>query len=688
MQTSNLPMILSKVAQEAVISFHYQCYSMMNQQYQLRAVMRDIDLAYIRENDWTMENVRARLANQYGDSDRYQNITVPVVKPQVETSVVYQASVFLTGVPLFGVVADPAYMSDALQMETVVDQNAIMGGWKRQLMMHFRNGFKYNLAALEICWARKTTAAFETDLKFSASEAKPKEVTWEGNSIRNLDMYNTFFDTRVEPCRMHEDGEFAGYSELMGRVALKKFIQELPDRMVDNVTKAFEAPFGGWGVGGVVGGPYNYYLPPINPHALVNKNQFATVDWMMWAGLGNTDKKINYGNLYEVTTLYARILPSDFGLRVPSPNTPQVWKFIIINHQIVIYAERQTNAHGWLPIIFSQPSEDGLKYQTKSAASDALPFQSVESALANSAIASRRRAISDRVLYDPSMIDHAHINSANPSAKIPVRPSAYGKDISKSVYAFPFRDDQSGVAFSEIQTFDAMADKIMGHNKAQQGLFVKGNKTRHEYDSVMANAAGRDQLCSLLLEDQLFMPLKHIIKLNILQYQGAASYYSRATKENVNIDPVKLRNAALEFKVSDGLVPSDKLANSEAMSVGMQQIGSSGALQAEYDLGGLFSFLMKTQGAQIEDFQKPKEQVAYEAAVNAWQQQGATMMEMFKIAAPTAAKDTPLPEVIKMIQGMLPPQPTPEQFGYNPNPKAPVKSTQPQQSTEPQLPGF
>ena len=47
----NVPMLLPKQAQEAVINYHNQCYYMMNQQYQLRQVMRQADLAYMREQD-------------------------------------------------------------------------------------------------------------------------------------------------------------------------------------------------------------------------------------------------------------------------------------------------------------------------------------------------------------------------------------------------------------------------------------------------------------------------------------------------------------------------------------------------------------------------------------------------------------------------------------------------------------
>ncbi len=72
-----------------------------------RARFEKIDNLYQREMDLTKEQLDARAANARGDADRVQNITVPVIKTQVETATDYQASVFLTGHPIFGVVSSP-----------------------------------------------------------------------------------------------------------------------------------------------------------------------------------------------------------------------------------------------------------------------------------------------------------------------------------------------------------------------------------------------------------------------------------------------------------------------------------------------------------------------------------------------------------------------------------------------------
>ena len=635
---SNTPILIPKKAQQGIIEFSRSAYTSLQSQWDLRGRMREIDLAYMREQDYSSEHNKAKLANARGDKTKFQNITVPVLLPQVEAAVTYQSSVFLTGTPIFGVVSNPQNIDAALQMETVIDEQSTRGGWVRELMMFFRDGFKYNISCVEIPWDRVVTASIETDISFSSKEGRPKEVIWEGNCLKRMDPYNLIWDTRVNPTEVATCGEFAGYTKMYSRIALKQFLATLPDKMVDNVVPAFES-------GLASSGYESFYIPDLNQSALLQKNAKG-FNWLNWASLSGSERKIAYKDSYEVTTLYGRILPSDFGLKVPSANTPQVWKFIVVNGQVLVYAERQTNAHGLIPMLFGQPLEDGLGYQTKSLAQNALPFQDITSAMWNSVIAARRRAISDRGIYDPSRIATEHINNDSPSAKIPVRPSAYGKPVQESYYPIPFRDDQSSVLMQETTQILSMADKVSGQNPAKQGQFVKGNKTRDEFQTVMGNANGRDQMIAMLYEAQVFTPLKEILKINILQYQGGVSLYNRQQEQVVAIDPVALRKSVMEFKVSDGLTPSDKLVNSDTLQVALQVLGSSPAIAQEYNMGALFSYLMKTQGAKITEFQKTPEQIAYEQAVQAWQQ---TALEMAKAG----------------IQ-QIPPQPLPEQFGYQP----------------------
>lgn len=646
---------IPKPAQEGLIQYHRTASTLVERQWNLRERMREIDLAYIREQDWTVENRRAEIANTYGDSNKIQNVTIPVIKPQVRAAVSYQAAVFLQDYPIFGVVADPQFQDAALQMQAVIEENSIRGSWTRELLLFFQDGFKYNLSALEVSWDKVTTAALETDISYrGGAEGKPVNVVWQGNVLKRWDPYNTYFDCRCEPYEIPERGEFCGHTELLSRTALKTFINKLENKIIENIQPAFESP-SLLNVGDTGSFGASYYLPLINPKSLIDPDTIGSFDWLGWVGVTNPNAKgqrINYRGLYEVSTEYVRIIPSDFNLRVPAPNTPQVWKLIIVNHSVVIYAERQTNAHEKIPVFFGCPSEDGLGYQTKSLASDALPFQQVSSALMNSVLASRRRAVTDRVLYDPSRVSEAHINSPNPSAKIPVRPSAYGKPVGESVYAFPFRDDQSGINLQEIQALIQFSNVLNGQNQARQGQFVKGNKTDGQWESTMSNATSSDQITALLYEAQVFTPMKEVLKLNILQYQGAGTIYSPSQQRDLEIDPIALRKAVLNFKITDGLLPSEKVISGEALKIGMQVIGSSATLAQGYNIAPMFSYIMKTENVNFAPFEKSPPQIAFEQASAQWMQ----------LAQLAIQKGTPFST----------PQPLPEQFGYDPNMQNPT----------------
>lgn len=646
---------LSTAAQDGILQFYKSCASVTQASWNMRPRMEAIDRIYVRELDTTEEHLKAVQANKHGDPTKFRNITVPIVMPSVEAAVTYQTSVFLTGVPLFGVSSTAENMDAALQMETILDNQSIRGGWARQLQLLFRDGFKYNFGAAEVVWDRQKIFSPETDLRFSPQQAKPVETFWEGNTIKRLDPYNIIFDSRYNPADIPVRGEFVGYTELISHVELRQYMYDLAYKM--NTKKAYESA--SQSVGQTF--PYNYYIPDINPGALIDQSRLSGINWMAWAGLEVRKSNIEFKNTYFRTTFYARIVPADFGISAAAAHVPQIWKFIIINNQVIVYAERQTNAHNWLPILFIQPLEDGLGYQTKSLASNSAPFQSVASALVNSAIQARRRAISDRGIYDPSRIDKKQINNESASAKIPVKPSAYGKPLAEAYYQIPYRDEQSAQAMQDLQVMYQMNEQVVGQNRAQQGQFVKGNKTLFEYQDIMSNASGRSQSVALLIESQFFTPVKEILKLNVLQYQQPVQIFSREMEQVISVDPIALRNATLEFKVSDGLVPAAKQMNTETFQAAAQVIAQVPQLAAAYNLGPMFSYLFKSQRAEVSQFEKSQEQQQYEQAVQQWQQ----AVQMLVEALAKNPNMTP-----DQIQKSIPPQPTPDQFGVN-TPKSP-----------------
>lgn len=155
----------------------------------------------------------------------------------------------------------------------------------------------------------------------------------------------------------------------------------------------------------------------------------------------------------------------------------------------------------------------------------------------------------------------------------------------------------------------AMADQATGQNKVDRGQFQPGNKTKTEFQEVMANSSSRQQLCALTIENQFMTPVKETVKANTLQYQSAGTILNRNERQAVDVDPVELRKAMLEFKMTDGNLPADRLMNSDMLMVFLQTAQAIPAVQSEYDILGMFLYWAKLRGAYwLEDFKRTPEQ--------------------------------------------------------------------------------
>lgn len=636
MATTATPMPIAPSSQEAVVRYLNSALDLYSTSYNIRQQLQMRDAAYSRTKDLTTANTRARQANATGDASKLQNVTVPVVMPQVESALAYLTGVFLTGFPIFGVVAPPEQQDAMGMMETLIGENSVRTGWPLELMKTLRKGLKYNLGAVEVVWKNQKIFNIETPEMKDITNGKPVESYYQGNFITDLDPYNLILDTRVEPAKNHLEGEYAGYTEMLSRIETKKRMENLDPLGTMNFKKAFESPSPG--IADSTSATAAYYLPQINPDALLPNVIRAEHNWLNWAGLAQKQEGngIAYSNSYEYTTLYCRILPSDFGMRVPNSNHVQIWKFIVINRSVCIFAERQTNAHNYLPIIVCVPANDGLGWQTKSFAENAIPIQDVASGLWNSAMESQRRKVYDRLYYDPSRINKKDIENVSSVARIPVKNSAFGKTLQEAIYSSPYNDSGVAETLGMAAQVTQMGDIVNGQNRVQQGQFQKGNKTRTEFESVMSNSNSRQQMSAIALEYSFFVPIKEIIKSNILQYQQPKTVMNPQSKMGVQIDPTVLRKSLVDFTLSDGLLPTEKLADTGLFAQMLQIAPTVPSFVAEYDLMGMLTYYFKLQGAHwLSDFKRTPEQM---------QQYMQTMMSAGQAAGSTDQPEPPVPD--------------------------------------------
>jgi len=617
MAAESTPISLTDATLQGFVQFEQACYAQFNMGWSVRPMLEFVDKQYMREGNLGYDNVQSILANAQGDFRKIQDPVVPIVYPQVETGLAYLVSSFLTGFPMFSAAGTPQNIDVALQVDTIFQQQQVKGKWVREFMMAFRDGLKYNYMGIDTSWVRETTYSLVTDASFkNGNEGKPEQIVWQGNRCKRIDPYNCIFDMRVPIADVAQKGEFGGYTEIYTRVMLKTLINSLPQEglVKKNIEPSFSSNIGG----GMMA--QQYYIPQINPNALGNSPvNNVNLNWLAWSGLENPNKVMPMYGIYEVTTLYVRIIPSDFNIRTPFASHPQIWKLILINHQYVIYFERLTNAHNMLPTVFGQPIEDGLWFQTKSFAWNVIPYQQIATANMACKAQGDRRRVMDRIFYDPSRIREADINKDNPVARIPVKNSAYNKGVGEAFAVVPFQEQNMAGWVQGAELVLDMAQRVNGINKPQEGQFQKGNKTRREFETVMGNSNARLQTLALFIEAQMMTTIKEILKTNVLQFQGAGSIFNLTEGRGVAIDPVALRKASLELQISDGMLPTDKILDSSFMQVVLQAIASDPGLRAEYDSIDMFIWWAKSQGAKfIDDFKRtPEEKQQYIAQTQA-----------------------------------------------------------------------
>jgi hypothetical protein len=641
---------ISDDSQEKMVHYINACYQVRDEGFQLRQRLEEVDRAYMRESDFSSEQQKAQIANQKGDKTKIQNLQVPMVMEDVENTVGFLTNVFLTDYPMFKFITDPDKMALALQWNTLVGEDQIYYKWSGEFNRAFRNGAKYNFAPIEIEWCKKIK--YKPINSAQGNGVALEQVVYEGNRIKAIDPYNLIYDPRVPIHECHSRGEFIGYVESMSRIELKTFLASLGDTRFRNDRKAFVA--GDWGI--------QYYIPQINRNVLLKNNNWlaGSFDWTAWATDSAKDH-IAYKNMYSVVTLYAKIMPFEFGITAPKDQTPDIWKLIAVNG-VMVYAQPMVNAHDLLPIIIAQPKVDNLSHQTKSQAENQLPFQEMVSALWNARLAGARRRISDRMLYNPLLVDPDHINSPNPAAKIPIRPTAYGRKLEEAIHVIPYEDRESGMFLQDAQGIAQWGMRVSGRNNTSMGQYQKGNKLNDEFHETMANAGQMDRTQALMWENYAMADVKVILRSNYLQFTPKGTRYNREEEKTIDIDPVELRKAAAEFEVGDGLLPTQRLARTDIIQNAWNYLAQDQEVAANYERGDLFAYMMEVQGVdRLLAFKKDPKVRQYQQAMAAWQ---GTMSQVSKQLGTSLGNGKYV--TVEDVQKLVGPMPTPEQFGLKP----------------------
>lgn len=566
-----------------------------------------VDKYLQKTGDYTSASQQGELVTQSGDKSKIRNIEIPITFINKETAHAYMAGVFLTGYPIFASTATRDKEDAASMLTALVGRDQQRMQWVPEFLRVFDDVLRYNICAMEVSWAAKRSSSVVTKIvPGSKITGSASAVIYEGNQLERIDPFNLIYDTNVEPSKVHSHGTYVGKVESVDYIALKRKYQEWTETF--QVKKNIGAIIGNKDAESSSGYQRLYRKPVVvkNLSLRTNGQDFT----YFWGGQTRVSMAGAVSGMYEVVTVYRRLIPREWELAVPNSGQPQVFKLIWVNGKLA-YVEPISAGHEYLPIVLGQmyPGDRDVK----SFVEYITDLQDLATALMTGSLDSMRRAVGDRALYDPTRIRKADIEATSPVSKIPVQTNAYQNGLESAYKQIPYEDRISGNFMQNMGVAVNLAEKTTGLNGSTQGSFIPGNKTMKEFDSIMSNSQARLQLGATQLDGGFLNPIKEILKLNYLIYAQAESIEDKQTANVVAIDPAMLRESAPEFKMADGLMPATKQAGTEVLMQAMATIQNNPQLSMEYDIGGMLISILKQSGlTTLNEYKRtPQERQQY-----------------------------------------------------------------------------
>lgn len=530
----------------------------------------------------------------------------PIVISQVNSIVAFWAETFLTGYPIFGVVSPPDQKEDAMALEGIIQDHMTLSQSVPELLKLFFDGAKYNVMAWRVGWDQIDVydpVKELTDLTAAAStkvEVDHKHI----NFIRRLDFRNVLWDRTVPLTEADSRGRFIGYTELLNGTELLMKLQYLQDEgtligqssaVAANIRKStrnaadFREPTD-W---------TDAYGDSLATHS-------GETDWgQIFSGVEGQKPSAHLeasNKLFNLTTLYVRIRPMDYGISSAGKNDRfQIWKMLIVNRDTIVYLQPFVGAYNRFPIGLAHAIEDGMDLQTQSYGEMAVPLQDATTRIMAMRLDSAKRSIQDRGLYNPNLIKKEHINSPFPAAKIPVIPSGLlDSTLAEAYRPIPYDARGTEGLMQDAITLENWQKELSGTNSASKGQFMKGNRTLGEFDTIMGNSESRLRLPNIVIEHRMMAKIKEALKLNLLMYGEDTIVISPRTGLPVELSIQSLQQHRMEFEIADGYLPKGKLVNTELLLNLMTMITQSPQLQNElgYQLPSMLSHVAQLAGVR------------------------------------------------------------------------------------------
>ncbi len=508
------------------------------------------------------EDAKRALDNRKGLGLKPTDAKLPLVWAQLDEAVTYLITVLAPDESMYTAQAPAEFQDTAKGFSVLMNQHAETFGHFRQYTKFLFNCLRYNIGMYDVEW-REVWGNRISNAQGAQQPLVQRTVTASGNRIESCDPYNTLYDITVDPVDLPLNGEWYAKIFMVAPFRWKKMEADGEVFGIDRLEN-------------VTGERHFFELKPeIRADVLTGESQ---IDWHAILTAGDSMRDIS--NAIEQTFFTGWIKPSHFGLSTSADY--ELWRFIIANNGYVTSAVHLKNAHGLLPLNVAMPIDDDYKWASLSYAERLFPYQSFASFQMNVHQRAARKRLYGLTIYDSRIIPLMDSDTLDlAGGKVPAINLGDDVDLRKKIVQFTDGPDTSRT-MDDVERMEGLMQKIMPTDILKQVASLE-RATQYQAAATVQGGNRRNLKIAKTINSQAMNNGRHMQMYNILQWQEALEIIGPDNKI-IEVDPAKLRDAKLEFVVSDGLKGLDRLSLILHMKDVLNSVLQSQQAAAQFDV--------------------------------------------------------------------------------------------------------
>lgn len=562
---------------------------------------------YIPEK--TMDQIRK--SRRDNGTPEFVTIEVPYTYASAMAALTYWSSVLIARDPVFQyMAADPSRTNHEQAVEALIDYQRRKARMGQVLYGWLLGPAQHGISVVGNYWTKDehpVAELVEQEVPFAFGKTKKKMqrrmvTSYEGNKIYNVRPQDIIADPRV-PLINFQEGEFFGrrvdlnYHELLiGQEQGRYFnIDELKRHKVRVKERA---------EGGVA-----MDLPEQNDYE-------------------QSFQRNSIKDNYECYELCVWMSPRDW--QIGSSSYPEKWVFTLGEKEVIIGAQPLGLEHGRYPYGIIENEVSPFETISRGMMEIGQPLNDLLTWLMNTHLYNVRKSLRDQFIFDPSKVYIKDFESDQPGLMARLKPEAYGTDPRMAAHQFMTQT----VTNQHIQDFQGAADvlqRVLGVNDNVMGqLAPGGRKTATEVRASSNFSINRLKTQAEYFAETGWGPLSEMMLANTQQYYDGemqlriVGQLPPGAEQGILVTPESIAGG-FDFAPVDGTLPVDRYAQANLIKEALVGLVRAPQLLQNFDIVGLFSYMMRLQGIRNIDKYRIQAQAVPDEQFDAQVQAGNTI---------------------------------------------------------------